>query len=200
MSDYLHGCHGILVPGGFGDRGLKGKIEAIRYARENDVPFLGICLGMQLACVEFARHVLGLENADSGETNPEAENKIIDLLVEQEKVENLGGTLRLGLYPCELKAGSKAAKAYQNKELVMERHRHRYEFNNNYRELFEENGWCFSGLSPDGKLVEIVELSDKAFFVAAQFHPELISRPNRPHPLFNEFINVSLKSQLNVSF
>lgn len=192
VAEKLKAASGILVPGGFGDRGLAGKIEAIKYARENDVPFLGICLGMQLACVEFARNVIGLKEADSGETNPEAEHKIIDLMLEQEAVENLGGTLRLGAYPCHLKKGTKAFEAYEGQDVVSERHRHRYEFNNDYRDIFEEAGWIFSGLSPDGSLVEIVELSQNKFFVAAQFHPELISRPNRPQALFNSFIKASL--------
>ena len=192
VAEKLKSASGILVPGGFGDRGLAGKIEAIKYARENDVPFLGICLGMQLACVEFARNVIGLEGADSGETNPEAEHKIIDLMLEQEAVENLGGTLRLGAYPCHLKKGTKAFEAYEGQDVVSERHRHRYEFNNDYRDIFEEAGLTFSGLSPDGSLVEIVELSQNKFFVAAQFHPELISRPNRPQALFNSFIKASL--------
>lgn len=184
---------GILVPGGFGDRGLAGKISAIRYARENNVPFLGICLGMQLACVEFARNVAGLEGADSAETNPQVEHNIIDLMTEQLEVENMGGTLRLGLYPCKLKPGSLAAKAYDNQEVVQERHRHRYEFNNEYRQLLEDHGLVFSGVSPDNRLVEIIELPKNDFFVAAQFHPELISRPNRPQSLFKAFIGASLK-------
>ncbi|MBO0477656.1 CTP synthase [Vagococcus sp. DIV0080] len=188
-DELLKDVSGILVPGGFGDRGLEGKIEAIRYARVNDVPFLGICLGMQMACVEFARNVIGIEDADSGETNPTTSNKIIDLMQDQEDVENLGGTLRLGLYPCVIKEGTTTAKAYHNQEVVEERHRHRYEFNNTYRPMFEEHGMTFSGVSPDGKLVEIVELSDKKYFVASQFHPELISRPNRPQLLFSGFIN-----------
>lgn len=193
VSEYLSDADGILVPGGFGDRGLEGKIEAIRFARENDVPFLGICLGMQMACVEFARNVVGLKGAASGETTPDAEHKIIDLMKDQENIENLGGTLRLGLYPCEIKAGTKTAEAYNNQAEVAERHRHRYEFNNDYREMFEEKGLTFSGVSPDNRLVEIVELSDKKFFVAAQFHPELISRPTKPQALFNGFVKASLK-------
>ena len=194
VAEALKDVAGILVPGGFGDRGLEGKIEAIRFARENDVPFLGICLGMQMACVEFARNVLGLKEAHSAETNPNTSDKIIDLMTDQENVENLGGTLRLGLYPCEIKAGTKTAEVYHNQSVVMERHRHRYEFNNEYRDLFEANGWTFSGLSPDGKLVEIVEMTDKKFFVASQFHPELISRPTRSQSLFNGFIEASLNS------
>ncbi|MDT2847870.1 CTP synthase [Vagococcus carniphilus] len=192
VKDYLDDVDGILVPGGFGDRGLEGKIEAIKYARENDIPFLGICLGMQLACVEFARNVVGLKEATSGETSPEATHKIIDLMKDQENVENMGGTLRLGLYPCHLKKGTKVAESYENQVVVNERHRHRYEFNNAYRDTFEKKGLTFSGLSPDGNLVEIIELTDKKFFVASQFHPELISRPNRPQQLFTGFIKASL--------
>lgn len=193
VASLLVDADGILVPGGFGDRGLEGKIAAIQYARENKVPFLGICLGMQLACVEFARNVVGLKDADSAETNPTCENNIIDLMSDQENVENLGGTLRLGLYPCTLEPGTVAAKAYDNVAVVEERHRHRYEFNNDYRETLEEAGLVFSGLSPDGRLVEIVELSDHPFYVACQFHPELISRPTRPQKLFKAFIGASVK-------
>ncbi|MCJ0555605.1 CTP synthase [Enterococcus cecorum] len=183
VADYLSDVDGILVPGGFGDRGVEGKIEAIRYARENDIPFLGICLGMQMACVEFARNVVGLEDAHTAENHPGIKNNIIDLMADQENVENLGGTLRLGLYPCKLKKGTKTAAAYDNQEVVQERHRHRYEFNNKYREMFEAHGLVFSGVSPDNRLVEIVELPEKKFFVGCQFHPELISRPNRPQPV-----------------
>lgn len=195
VAEILKDSDGILVPGGFGDRGLNGKIAAIRYARENNVPFLGICLGMQLACVEFARNVAGLEGADSAETNPNVEHNIIDLMNDQLEVENMGGTLRLGLYPCRLKPGTVAAKAYDNQEIVEERHRHRYEFNNEYRALLEEKGLVFSGLSPDERLVEIIELPQNDFFVAAQFHPELISRPNRPQALFKGFIGATLKEK-----
>lgn len=191
----LSDADGILVPGGFGDRGIEGKIEAIRYARENDIPFLGICLGMQMACVEFARNVAGLEDANSAETVPDTPNNIIDLMADQENIENLGGTLRLGLYPCKLKKGTKTATAYDNAEVIQERHRHRYEFNNGYRELFEDQGMVFSGVSPDNRLVEIVELPEKKFFVGCQFHPELISRPNRPQPLIKAFVGASLKNK-----
>ncbi|WP_146552969.1 CTP synthase [Rummeliibacillus sp. SL167] len=192
VKELLKDADGILVPGGFGDRGVEGKILAIQYARENDVPFLGICLGMQLATVEFARHVLGLEGAHSTELNPNTKYPIIDLLPEQIDIEDLGGTLRLGLYPCKLKDGSRAAQIY-NDELVYERHRHRYEFNNEYREAMEAAGLVFSGTSPDERLVEIIELPDKKFFVASQFHPEFRSRPNRPQPLFREFIGAAVK-------
>ncbi|MGX7198613.1 CTP synthase [Enterococcus nangangensis] len=189
----LKDADGILVPGGFGDRGVEGKIEAIRFARENDVPFLGICLGMQMACVEFARNVVGLEDAYSGETKPDAANKIIDLMADQENIENLGGTLRLGLYPAKLKANSKTKALYSNQEVIQKRHRHRYEFNNKYREIFEANGMVFAGVSPDNRLVEIVELPEKKFFVAPQYHPELVSRPNRPEPLFLGFVGAAVK-------
>lgn len=177
------------------DRGVEGKVETIRFARENDIPFLGICLGMQMACVEFARNVIGLKDAASAENNPETENNIIDLMADQENIENLGGTLRLGLYPCKVKKGTKTAGAYDNEEVIQERHRHRYEFNNQYREIFEANGMVFSGVSPDNRLVEIVELTDKKFFVGCQFHPELISRPNRPQQLIKAFVGASLENQ-----
>lgn len=195
VAEILKDADGILVPGGFGDRGVEGKIEAIRFAREHDVPFLGICLGMQMACVEFARNVVKLEDAGSAENNPEILNNIIDLMADQENIENLGGTLRLGLYPCKLKKGSVTAAAYEGQEVVQERHRHRYEFNNKYRELFEEKGLVFSGVSPDNRLVEIVELPEKKFFVACQFHPELISRPNRPQHLIKGFVEAALNNQ-----
>ncbi|MED0656337.1 CTP synthase [Anoxybacillus ayderensis] len=192
VAQLLQGVNGILVPGGFGDRGIEGKIEAIRYAREQRIPFLGICLGMQLASVEFARHVVELKDAHSAEINPNTPHPIIDLLPEQKDIEDLGGTLRLGLYPCKLVEGTKAYEAYQD-EVIYERHRHRYEFNNEYRTMMEENGFVFSGTSPDGRLVEIIELKDHPWFVAAQFHPEFTSRPTRPQPLFREFIRASLE-------
>ena len=195
VAERIGSADGILVPGGFGDRGIEGKIEAIRFARENDVPFLGICLGMQMACVEFGRNVVGLEDAGSAETNPDVTNNIIDLMADQENIENLGGTLRLGLYPCKLKKGTKTAAAYGNEDVVQERHRHRYEFNNKYRQLFEENGLVFSGVSPDNRLVEIVEIPEKQFFVACQFHPELISRPNRPQRLIKGFVGAALANK-----
>ena len=191
-QEHLATADGILVPGGFGDRGIEGKIAAIQYARENNVPFFGICLGMQLACVEFARNVVGLEDADSAETNPECKNNIIDLMPDQENIDEMGGTLRLGLYPCELKEGTLAKKLYNNADMVQERHRHRYEFNNAYREALAEKGMVFSGVSPDQRLVEIVELKNHPFYIAAQFHPEFISRPNRPQPIFDGFIAASL--------
>ncbi|PWA11902.1 CTP synthase [Pueribacillus theae] len=191
VHERLNEADGILVPGGFGDRGIEGKIEAIRYARQNNVPFLGICLGMQLASVEFARNVVGLEGANSAEIDEKTIHPIIALLPDQENVEDLGGTLRLGLYPCRLKEGTKAYRAYGGSE-VFERHRHRYEFNNFYRKQMEEAGFVFSGTSPDGRLVEIIELNDHPWFVASQFHSEFKSRPTRPHPLFEGFIHASL--------
>ncbi|MBZ5202132.1 CTP synthase [Planomicrobium chinense] len=192
VEEKLQNCDGILVPGGFGDRGVEGKIVATKYARENNVPFFGICLGMQLASVEFARSIMNFEDAHSSELNPKTSYPVIDLLPEQKDIEDLGGTLRLGLYPAKLKVGSKAHEAY-GEEVVYERHRHRYEFNNEYREQFEAAGFIFSGTSPEGRLVEIVEIADHPWFVACQFHPEFISRPNRPQPLFREFVGASLK-------
>jgi len=191
VADQFKDVDGILVPYGFGHRGIEGKISAIRHARENHVPYFGICLGMQLASVEFARNVLGYEDAASAEFIQDTEHPIIDLLPEQKEIEDLGGTLRLGLYPCKLKEGSLAKSAY-SEEIVYERHRHRYEFNNSYREAFEQAGLIFSGQSPDNRLVEIIELSDHPYFVAAQFHPEFVSRPTRPQPLFKTFIHATL--------
>ncbi|WP_067841125.1 CTP synthase [Amphibacillus sediminis] len=188
VGELLANVDGILVPGGFGDRGIEGKIEAIHFAREQKVPFLGICLGMQLATVEFARHVLGLKGAHSAEIDPSTPHPIIDLLPEQKDIADMGGTLRLGLYPCRLKDGSKTKKAYNGEDLVYERHRHRYEFNNEYREAMEAEGFIFSGTSPDGRLVETIELTDHPWFVASQFHPEFKSRPTRPQQLFSGFI------------
>ncbi|MFE8701879.1 CTP synthase [Cytobacillus sp. FJAT-54145] len=192
VAEFLGDVDGVLVPGGFGDRGIEGKILATQYARENKKPFLGICLGMQLASVEFARNVLGLKGAHSAEIDPTTEFPIIDLLPEQKDIEDLGGTLRLGLYPCKLEEGTKAFAAY-NDEVVYERHRHRYEFNNQYRQEMEKAGFVFSGTSPDGRLVEIIELTDHPWFVASQFHPEFTSRPTKPQPLFRDFIEASLK-------
>ncbi|MBD3347224.1 MAG: CTP synthase [Chitinivibrionales bacterium] len=191
----LKGMHGILIPGGFGSRGHEGKILAVKHARERKVPFLGICLGMQMAVVEFARNVLKRKDADSTELVPETPEPVIHLMEEQKRVMNLGGTMRLGAFPCKLKAGSKARKIY-GKELVSERHRHRYEFNNDYREQFESNGMALSGLSPDGLLVEIIELKDHPWFVGPQFHPEFKSRPVAPHPLFRDFVGASLHYSL----
>src|SRR5699024_6389879 len=172
LEEELSHVDGIVVPGGFGNRGIDGKINAIRYARENKIPFFGICLGMQLASVEFARNVIGLENAHSTEINPDTAHPIIALLPEQEHVADLGGTLRLGVYPCQLTDGTKTKAAYGDADVIEERHRHRYEFNNAYREQLHDNGMIISGTSPDGKLVEIIELADHPWFVACQFHPE----------------------------
>ncbi|MNI56900.1 CTP synthase [compost metagenome] len=191
VADLLKGVGGILVPGGFGDRGIEGKITTIRYARENKVPFFGICLGMQVAVIEYARSLAGLQGANSSEINPSTEYPVIDLLPEQKDIEDLGGTMRLGLYPCKLQPGSLAMDCY-NDELVYERHRHRYEFNNAYRETIEAAGLRISGTSPDGRLVEIVELPGHPWFLAVQFHPEFTSRPNRPQPLFREFVKASI--------
>jgi CTP synthase len=190
-KELLSDVDGILVPGGFGDRGIEGKIEAIRYARENNIPFFGICLGMQLAVVEYARNVVGLKDAHSSELNPATPYPVIDLMPEQKDIEEMGGTMRLGLYPCKINESSKTYEAYKD-ELVYERHRHRYEVNNEYREQIKDAGMVISGLSPDERLVEIVELADHSWFVGVQFHPEFKSRPNRPHPLFREFVAASL--------
>lgn len=193
IREELSHVDGIIVPGGFGDRGIDGKIEAIRYAREQKIPFFGICLGMQLACVEFARNVVGLKDAHSAEFVAQTPYPIIDLLPEQKEVTDVGGTLRLGSYPCQLVDGTKTKQAYQNQTEVSERHRHRYEFNNDYREQLSEHGLIFSGTSPDGRLVETVELEDHPWFVACQFHPEFKSRPTRPQALFSGFIGAIVK-------
>ncbi len=185
---------GILVPHGFGSRGVEGKIRAIQYARENDVPFLGICYGMQLACCEFARNVAGLEGANSSEVDPDTKHPVIGLLPEQRDIEDKGATMRLGAYPCVLLPGSKAAEAYGTTE-ISERHRHRYEFNPEYRERLEEAGLLFSGSSPDGRLAEVIELPSHPFFVASQFHPEFKSKPFNPHPLFEAFVRAAGKHQ-----
>ncbi len=182
----LGGVHGVLVPGGFGERGIEGKIMAVRYARENGIPFLGICLGLQCAVIEFARNVCGIQ-AGSSEFDTGCINPVIDLMQDQRKQSKLGGTMRLGAYPCNLKEGSLAHRLYGETE-ISERHRHRWEVNNHYRETLEENGISFSGLSPDGTLVEMVEIPGHPYFIAAQFHPELKSRPMRPHPLFRGLV------------
>ncbi|RKY38823.1 MAG: CTP synthase [Candidatus Omnitrophota bacterium] len=189
---YLERVQGILVPGGFGARGIEGKIEAIRYAREQKIPFLGICLGMQTAVIEFARNVCALKGANSTEFDKHTPYPVISLLEEQKKVEVKGGTMRLGVYPCEIKKGTKAYEAYR-KERVLERHRHRYEVNNAYRELMEEKGLVFAGLYPEQDLVEVIELREHPWFVASQFHPEFKSKPDNPHPLFYAFIKTALE-------
>ena len=179
----LKGLGGILVPGGFGERGIEGKILAAQYARENKIPYLGLCLGMQIATIEFARNVLKLDKAHSTEFDPNTPHPVIAMLDEQKRVTKKGGTMRLGAQPCQLALGTKAAQLYGS-FVVNERHRHRYEFNNAYRDKFEKAGFVFSGLSPDGKLVEVIELADHPFFIASQFHPEFLSKPHQPHPLF----------------
>ena len=194
VHEYLKDADGILVPGGFGDRGVEGKITTIKYARENKVPFFGICLGMQLAAVEFARNVCGLTGAHSSELDPNTPYPIINLLPDQENVVEMGGTLRLGSYPCTLVEGSQAHKEYGEINIT-ERHRHRYEFNNFYRERLTNKGLVLSGVSPDGRLVEIVELPEHPWFVAGQFHPEFKSRPEKAHPLFAGFIKASLENK-----
>ena len=194
VHEYLKEADGILVPGGFGDRGVEGKITAIKYARENKIPFFGICLGMQLAAVEFARNVCGLTGAHSSELDPNTPYPIINLLPDQENVVEMGGTLRLGSYPCILVEGSQAHKEYGEINIT-ERHRHRYEFNNFYRERLTDKGLVLSGVSPDGRLVEIVELPEHPWFVAGQFHPEFKSRPEKAHPLFAGFIKASLENK-----
>jgi len=193
VDKLLGSADGILVPGGFGDRGIEGKILAAKFAREHDVPYLGICLGMQTAVIEFARDVLKLADADSGEFAPGSSNKVIDLMPDQQGNIPLGGTMRLGAYPCKIVAGTWMEEAYGKAEIA-ERHRHRYEFNNDYREKVEAAGMKISGTSPDGRLVEAIELPDKKFFVAVQYHPEFKSRPNAAHPLFREFIKAAVSN------
>jgi CTP synthase len=188
--DLLKNSDGIIVPGGFGSRGIEGKILAAKYSRENKIPYLGLCLGMQLMCVEFARNMLGFEDANSTEFDRSTSHPIIDLMLEQKSITDMGGTMRLGLYPCNIIPGTKVATAYQS-NLVNERHRHRFEFNNAFRKQFEDAGMVFSGISPDNKLVEISELADHPFMVGSQFHPEFLSRPNNPHPLFLSFMKAS---------
>ncbi|MCK4975769.1 MAG: CTP synthase, partial [Anaerolineales bacterium] len=185
--DILEIVDGIVVPGGFGSRGTEGKIQTARYARENKVPYLGLCLGMQLMVVDLARFALGGDDVNSSEFDRSTPHPVIDLMPDQKGIADMGGTMRLGLYPCELQPGSIAAQAYQENS-IQERHRHRFEFNNAYREILESVGLRYSGLSPDGRLVEIAELSDHPFMLGTQFHPEFLSRPNRPHPLFVAFL------------
>ncbi|HEY6827668.1 MAG TPA: CTP synthase [Gemmatimonadaceae bacterium] len=192
----LRGVDGLLVPGGFGVRGVEGMVEAIRGARETGVPFFGICLGMQTAIIEFARNVCGLDDSHSSEFAPECDNPVISLMESQQHVTDMGGTMRLGAYPCRLTRGSRAAEIYGQPE-VSERHRHRYEVSNKYRDLFVQNGMRLSGLSPDGQLVEIIELPAHPWFIGCQFHPELQSRPTRPHPLFAGFVAAAVKAKRN---
>jgi len=190
VEEQLLGCSGILVPGGFGDRGIPGMIEAVKYARENKIPYFGICLGMQMAVIEYARNVCGIKDAHSSEFNPDGEHLVIDIMPEQKEVTDKGGTMRLGLYPCKLIANTLSHLIYSD-ELIYERHRHRFEVNNSYRPLLEKGGLVMAGLSPDERLVEMIELPVHPWFVGVQFHPEFKSRPNRPHPLFAHFIKAA---------
>jgi CTP synthase len=192
VEEVLAGANGVLVPGGFGIRGVEGKIEAIRFAREQQVPYLGLCLGLQCAVIEHARNVCGIPGANSSEFDPNATDPVIDLLPEQEGVVDLGGTMRLGAYPCDIVPGSRAEEVYGEPQ-IHERHRHRWEVNPAYHSVLQEHGMVFSGMSPDRRLVEIIELPDHPFFLAGQFHPELKSRPTRPHPLFRDFVGAALE-------
>jgi CTP synthase len=192
--EQFEGLDGIVVPGGFGERGIEGKIKAARWARENQVPYLGLCLGMQVMCIEFARHILNSDEPNSTEFDSQTEHPVISLMADQHDLSNMGGTMRLGAYPCQLVPKTKAAKAY-GETAVSERHRHRWEFNNSYREMFQENGMVFSGISPDNRLVEIAEISAHPFMLGSQFHPEFKSRPNRPHPLFKQFLATAVQHQ-----
>ena len=191
VADILNGVDGVLVPGGFGDRGIEGMIDAIHYARTNNIPFLGLCLGMQLSIVEYARNVVGYNDAHSVELNPNTTHPVIALMPDQNGVEDIGGTLRLGSYPCHLDKASKAYTLY-GEEIIHERHRHRYEVNNDFRAALTDKGMMLSGLSPDGRIVEMVEIPSHRFFLATQAHPELKSRPNRPHPLFRGLVEAAL--------
>lgn len=193
LDDVFKGVGGIVVPGGFGSRGIEGKIASIRWAREHKVPFLGLCLGMQCAVIEFARHVCGMTDANSSEIAPDCRYPVIDLMADQEDVTEKGGTMRLGLYPCKLAAGTKARALYDDKEIVYERHRHRYEVNNEFRQAMVDKGLVIAGTSPDNRLVEMIELKDHPFFEATQAHPEFKSRPTRPHPLFKGFVEAAIK-------
>ena len=189
----LGGANGVIVPGGFGERGIEGKIMACQYARENKVPFLGICLGLQVAVIEFARHVAGLEGAHSGEFSDTAEHRVIDTMPDQVGITQKGGTMRLGAYPCKIAPNTLMSMLYGADE-ISERHRHRYEVNNNYRDILTQNGLCICGTSPDGRLVEAVELptSLHPFYIGVQFHPEFLSRPNKPHPLFLGLVRAAI--------
>jgi CTP synthase len=189
--EQLQEVGGVVVPGGFGYRGIEGKVAAARWARQNRVPYLGLCLGMQVMTIELARHALGSDEPNSTEFDISTKHPVIDLMPDQHAITEMGGTMRLGLYPCDLKPGTRAATAYGVAQ-VEERHRHRFEFNNAYRGVLEKAGLVFSGLSPDGRLVEIAELADHPFMMGSQFHPEFRSRPNRPHPLFRAFIEAAI--------
>ncbi|SDN52139.1 CTP synthase [Acetanaerobacterium elongatum] len=192
VADKLSGIDGILVPGGFGDRGIDGMIEGVRFARENNIPYFGICLGMQMAAIEFARNVLNLEDVNSTEFNEDCKNPVIDIMAEQREITDKGGTMRLGLYPCKLNAESRCRSLYSD-EVIYERHRHRYEFNNEYRAAFTQAGMLLAGISPNEKLVEIIEYPKHPWFVGVQFHPEFKSRPNRPQPIFKDFVRAAIE-------
>lgn len=192
VEEVLGSCDGILVPGGFGNRGIEGKIAAAHYARTHNVPYLGICLGMQIAVIEFARSVCGLADANSGEFDEGSTHKVIDFMPDQSDEINKGGTLRLGAYPCHIVPGTKMAECYGTLD-ISERHRHRYEFNNDYRALMQEKGLVLSGLSPDGHIVETVEIPENDFYIGVQYHPEFKSRPNKAHPLFKGLISAALR-------
>ena len=196
IGELLGDVDGLIVPGGFGSRGIEGMIIAIRYARENNLPFLGLCLGMQLSIIEFARDVAGFDDAHSIEFDPDTPHPVIALMPDQNGVTDIGGTLRLGSYPCHLKEDTLAYKLYGS-EMIHERHRHRYEVNNEFRTALSDNGLVFSGISPDGRIVEMCELPTHPFFIATQAHPEFKSRPNRPHPLFRGFVEAALKHEDN---
>jgi len=196
LNQILQNVDAILVPGGFGVRGIEGKIRIIEYARKNNIPFLGICLGMQCAVIEFARNVIGWSDANSSEFDKNTQHPVIDLMPEQKKIKNMGGTMRLGAYPCRLVPNTMTYRIY-NQDEILERHRHRYEFNTKYQEIFESHGMKVAGTSPDKKLVEIVEITDHRFFIGVQFHPEFKSRPLYPHPIFKEFVNSALKYKLS---
>ena len=195
IEDKLHSLNGVLIAPGFGARGIEGKVDAVKYARENNIPYFGICLGMQCAVIEYARNVLGLKDVNSSEFSPNAENRVIDLMAEQQEIEDMGGTMRLGAYTCHVTEGTKAFAAYGRKE-VSERHRHRYEFNNNYREQFNASGMVTSGINPEKDLVEIIELPNHPWFVGVQFHPEYKSTVANPHPLFVGFVNAAMQKAL----
>jgi CTP synthase len=195
VGEALSGIHGIIIPGGFGSRGIEGKIAACRFARENDIPYLGICLGMQIAVIELARHACGLAGANSGEFDESSAHRVIDLMPDQVEIENKGGTMRLGAYPCKIARGTLLRRLYAKNE-ISERHRHRFELNNDYREILTHNGLVICGESPDGRLAEAVELPGNRFFVGVQFHPEFKSRPNRPHPLFTGLLRAAQEQSI----
>ncbi len=197
INEVFAGVSGIIVPGGFGNRGIEGKIKTAQYARENNIPYLGLCLGMQVAVIEYARNVLNYKDANSSEFKEDCSQPVIDIMPDQKYVAEKGGTMRLGLYPCKIKEGTLLRSLY-SEEVIYERHRHRYEFNNVYRENFEKDGFVFSGTSPDGRLVEVVEITNHPYFIASQYHPEFKSRPTKPHPLFSGLINAAIK-KANIS-